>query len=92
MDVVNESHIVRISIKISKRGVLSIPLMSGYASLHSMLAMGGAKSVVCHGDMRDGYCRGVQATQKPPKTMGKRVLYCTVAYSMECGEGKRIDG
>ena len=22
----------------------------------------------------------------------KRVLYCTVAYSMECEEGKRIDG
>ncbi len=32
-----------IYMKIPKGGVLSIPLMSGYASLHSMLAMGGAK-------------------------------------------------
>ena len=73
-------------------GVLSIPLMSGYASLHSMLAMGGAKSVVCHCDMRDGYCRRAQATQETPNAMGKRVLYCTVAYSMGCEEGKRING
>ena len=65
MDVVNKSHIVRIYIKIPKGGVLSIPLMSGYASLHSMLAMEGAKSVVFHCDMRDGYCRRAQATQKP---------------------------
>ena len=78
--------------KIPKGGVLSIPLMSGYASLHSMLAMGGAKSVVCHCDIRGGYCRWAQATQKPSIAMGKRVLYCTVAYSIECREGKRSNG
>jgi hypothetical protein len=67
--------------------------MSGYASLHSMLAMEGAKSVVCHYDIRDGYCRWAQATQEPPVAMGRRVLYCAVAYSsIECEEGKRIDG
>ena len=74
-------------------GVLSILLMSGYASLHSMLAMGGAKSVICHCDIRGGYCRWAQqATQKPSIAIGKRVLYCTVAYSIECREGKRSNG
>ena len=93
MYVVYEGRIGSIYIKhIPKRGVLSIPLMSGYASLHSMLAMEGAKSVVCHCDIRGGYCRWAQATQKPSIAMGKRVLYCTVAYSIECREGKRIDG
>jgi hypothetical protein len=34
-----------------------------------------------------------QATQKPPKAMDKReLLYCTVAYSIECEEGKWIIG
>jgi hypothetical protein len=39
---------------------------SRYVSLHSMLAMKGAKSVVCHCDLRDGYCRWVHADN--PKT------------------------
>ncbi len=79
--------------KIPMRRVLSIPLMSGFTSLHSMLAMEeGAKSVVCHCDIRDGYCRWAQATQEPPVAMGGRVLYCAVAYSIECEEGKRSDG
>ncbi len=78
--------------KIPMRGVLSLPLMSGCASLHSMLAMEGTKSVVYHCDTRDGYCRWAQAIQEPPVAMGRRVLHCAVAYSIECEEGKRSDG
>ena len=81
-------------IKIPKKVVLSIPLMSGNdASLHSMVAMEGARrSVVNHCDIRDGYCRWEQATQKPSIAMGKRVIYYAVAYSMGWEEGKRSNG
>ncbi len=86
----NQSYIVRTYIKIPKRGVLSIPLMSGYASLHSMLAMGGAKSVVCHCGMRDGYCRGAQATQKPPKNRWVRGYYTVPSHTV--WNAKRLNG
>ena len=71
--------------KIPKGGVLSIPLMSGYASLHSMLAMGGAKKRRL--PLRYAWrllSEGTGNPKKTPNAMGKRVLFCTVAYSIEC--------
>ena len=35
---------------------------------------------------------GHRQPKKTPNAMGKRVLFCTVAYSIECEEGKRSNG
>ena len=76
------------------KGGLSIPLMSGKCVTALNISNGrrSEKKLINHCDIRDGYWRWAQATQKPSIAMGEREVYCAVACSIEWEEGKRSNG